>query len=123
MSQRQEQKAQSINDRCDSILALLDSMTADESDMGIPGLLTVVDNLFDMHAKQDAGLNGRVLLSTIHKAKGLEADHTGLLDWRLCPSKYAKRPDQMQQETNLQFVAVTRSKDTITFIDSERITD
>lgn len=116
LASRNESKAQSINDKCDSIVALVDSMTQDEVDRGIAGLVSAIESLF-----ADKEERGKVTLSTIHKAKGLEAQHVGILDWHLCPSKYAKRPDQQRQEVNLQFVAVTRSLDAITFINSDHI--
>lgn len=118
MQSRNESKAQSINDKCDSIIALADSMTSDEVARGIDGLVASINALF-----ADREEKGKVTLSTMHKAKGLEAQHVGILDWQLCPSKYAKRADQIRQEVNLQFVAITRSLDVITFLDSERITE
>lgn len=53
---------------------------------------------------------GGVFLSTIHGAKGLEALDVFWLAPELCPSKYAVQEWQVQQETNLQFVASTRQK-------------
>lgn len=118
LEKRQESKAQSIADKCESILALIDSMTQEDVEDGIPGLLSIIDTLFD-----DRDGRGKVLLSTIHKAKGLEAKHVKILDWHLCPSKYAKQDWQRTQEKNLQFVAITRSQDTLTFVKTETLTD
>ena len=53
---------------------------------------------------------GGTFLSTIHGAKGLEALDVIWLAPELCPSKYAVQEWQVQQETNLQFVASTRHK-------------
>jgi superfamily I DNA/RNA helicase len=53
--------------------------------------------------------------STIHKAKGLEADSVYLLRPDLVPSPFAERGDAKKQEENLAYVAITRAKDTFTY--------
>jgi len=59
-----------------------------------------------------------VTLSTIHKAKGLEWETVFLLDWGLLPSRYAETAAEQQQEKNLQYVAITRAKLDLRFINS-----
>ena len=59
-----------------------------------------------------------VTLSTIHKAKGLEWETVFLLDWGLLPSRYAESNADKTQEKNLQYVAVTRAKLDLRFINS-----
>lgn len=55
-------------------------------------------------------------LSTVHKAKGLEADHAYILRPDLLPSPWAlqaaERGDEsaLEQERNLEYVAITRAK-------------
>lgn len=51
-----------------------------------------------------------ITLCTIHKSKGLEADIVYILDEYLIPSKFAKSPMQLEQEKNLKYVARTRAK-------------
>lgn len=53
---------------------------------------------------------GAIQLCTIHKSKGLEADYVYILKEDLIPSKFAKSPEQLQQEKNLKYVARTRAK-------------
>lgn len=55
--------------------------------------------------KEDA-----IMLCTIHKSKGLEADVVYILNENLIPSKFAKSSEQLQQEQNLKYVARTRAK-------------
>jgi superfamily I DNA/RNA helicase len=63
---------------------------------------------------------GVVTLSTIHKAKGLEAERVFILDaWRL-PSFYAKLPHQLEQEYNLLYVAITRAQRELYYVEFPR---
>lgn len=51
------------------------------------------------------------VLSTIHKMKGSEADRVFILDYPCFPYKFNGMSDeQLQQEINLQYVAITRAK-------------
>lgn len=49
-----------------------------------------------------------VQLSTIHRAKGLEAPRVWLLGPELLPHPKATKPWELEQETNLRYVAYTR---------------
>ena len=61
-----------------------------------------------------------VCLSTIHKAKGLEADNVFILCESLMPSKYAKKKWELDAEQNLLYVAITRAKKSLNYI-SEKL--
>lgn len=119
LAKRQESRVQSINDRIDSIFAIIDGMTEPETQGGIPALLKCIDDLFIKDDKRKPVTT----LATIHKAKGLEAPRAIILDYHLMPSKYARQPWQQQQERNLQYVAITRALETLTFISSDQIQD
>jgi superfamily I DNA/RNA helicase len=54
-----------------------------------------------------------IRLSTVHKAKGLEADNVFILMPSLMPIKYAKKDWQIRAEKNLIYVAVTRARKTL----------
>ena len=56
-----------------------------------------------------------VSLMTIHKAKGKERDNVFIL-YPPIESQYAKTPIQKQQEQNLHFVAITRTKKNLYWI-------
>ena len=60
-----------------------------------------------------------VILSTIHKSKGLESDRVFFLDSNLIPSKFAVTEDQLIQESNLRYVAITRAKEELYYIYSQ----
>jgi len=49
-------------------------------------------------------------ISSIHRAKGLEADRVFLIESQLIPSKYAKLDWMREQERNLLYVAYTRAR-------------
>jgi DNA helicase-2/ATP-dependent DNA helicase PcrA len=57
-----------------------------------------------------------VMLSTIHKAKGLEADRVFLVKPDLIPSKYAEQEWELEQENKLLFVAYSRPKKELVFV-------
>jgi len=57
-----------------------------------------------------------IILSTIHKIKGLEADNVYILKWNLLPSSYATQEWEFRQEKNLQYVAITRARKKLVFI-------
>ena len=55
-----------------------------------------------------------VVFSTIHKAKGLEADRIFLIRTDLMLSKYAVKGWEIQQERNCIYVALARAKKEMT---------
>lgn len=56
-----------------------------------------------------------IILSTIHKSKGLEADRVFFLNPELLPSKYAKTSKALYAEKCLKFVAITRAKNELVY--------
>lgn len=92
----------SVEDRGECLLAVLENAR----DAG--QLRGLIDDLFSRQA-------GRVTLSSIHRAKGLEWDFVVHLDpWRL-PSKQALRAggSALGQEWNLKYVCETRTRDVL----------
>ena len=61
-----------------------------------------------------------ISLSTIHKAKGLEADNVFICCPSLLPSKTAKEDWEKEQEYNLEYVAYTRAKNNLSFLDESK---
>lgn len=110
-AKKQESKAEQIHDKADSIIFLINSM--DEDNRTIPAVLNVIDSLF-------AEGVGKVTLSTIHKAKGMEADKVFWLNSSKCPAPWAKQPWQQQQEVNLCYVATTRAKQELVLIEEKK---
>jgi superfamily I DNA/RNA helicase len=77
----------------------------------VEGVIAAIQSMFGEAS------TGVVMLSTIHKSKGLEAKRVFVLDaWRM-PSKYATKPHQIEQEHNLFYVAVTRAQEELYYVD------
>ena len=74
-------------------------------------LVRLIENIFTDDT------NG-ILLSTIHKAKGLEHDKIFLICPELIPSRYAVLDWQLEQENNLMYVAITRAKKELVYVHS-----
>ena len=77
-------------------------------------LLSHIDEIFDETREG-------VILSTIHKAKGLEADNVYILCNSSMPSSLAKKEWEKKAEQNLIYVAYTRAKKKLGFISEEEI--
>lgn len=96
------EKEESISDRGECLLAV----------MGQPAVQTA-GQLSAALATLFARETGKVTLSSIHRAKGLEWDIVIHLDpWRI-PSKRAVKhgnPEELAQERNLQYVCETRTR-------------
>ena len=67
----------------------------------------------------DKKKNEGIALSTIHKAKGLEADNVYIACRSLMPSKSATQDWEVLQEKNLIYVAYTRAKQKLGFLDEK----
>ena len=76
-------------------------------------VLAKLDSLF---ADNVAG--NVVTLSTVHKAKGLESDNVWIVVPNKLPLRFKGQQDwEIEQETNLCYVAYTRAKKVLTFVD------
>lgn len=96
----EDAKAEAVQDKVDAICCLIDGL--DEGST-IFDLMTTIDKLFS------EGVN-QTVLSTIHKAKGLEANRVFWLNSDDCPPRWVRGAWQLKQEENLCYVAVTRAK-------------
>lgn len=76
-------------------------------------LIAKIDTIFTDNDKEG------VCLSTIHKAKGLEADNVYILCSSLMPSKHAKKKWEIISEDNLIYVAITRARKTLNYISED----
>lgn len=111
-------RAQQVEDKVTTLLTLIELCTS-EGKHQVEDLFSLIDSLFS--DSPTSGLPKPLLtLSTVHKAKGREWDRVFILDReRYMPSRYAKKVWEMQQENNLQYVAATRAKQTLVYLNSE----
>lgn len=72
-------------------------------------LIAKIDRIF-------SDKDSAIVFSTIHKVKGFESDKIFILYPELMPSPFAKTDEAMEQENNVQYISVTRSKETLTFV-------
>lgn len=111
MVEQKEDLAGRLQDQYDTIQVFCESLDADAT---VDDLVRKIESMFSDNGPQI------LTLSTIHKAKGLEFPRVFVLDAHLMPSKYAKTKEQKQQESNLQYVAVTRAQADLLYINSDR---
>ena len=57
-----------------------------------------------------------IVLSTVHKAKGLEADNVFIIERFRMPAPFANKEWEQEQESNLDYVARTRAKHKLIYI-------
>lgn len=60
-----------------------------------------------------------IVLSTIHRSKGLEADRIFVISKDLLPSKFARQAHEKAQEHNLEYVMITRAKKELIYVPKE----
>ena len=61
--------------------------------------------------------NEEIVFSSIHRAKGLEADRIFIIKFGLIPNKWARQDWELQQERNCAYVALTRAKKELYFVE------
>nr|UVM93567.1 MAG: protein of unknown function DUF2075 [Bacteriophage sp.] len=83
--------------------------------------LTSAKDLHDRIENVFAESADGVCLSTIHKAKGLEANNVYILCKTLMPSRLATQDWEKEQEQNLMYVAYTRAKYKLGFVSETEI--
>jgi DNA helicase-2/ATP-dependent DNA helicase PcrA len=103
-----ESKAEAIRDRVGVLVFMAENLLEDRRT--IADLESGIDYLFKDKAKA-------VTLCTIHKSKGLEAERVFWLGRSECPAKWARKDHQRQQEINLCYVAATRAKSELYFME------
>lgn len=116
----------------------INEMNIDESDVVYrPDLVNLYDNIEalrilsdgistveELKEKVKVIFNGdqkdAIMLSTIHKAKGLEADNIFILCPSLMTNKMARKDWEREAEANLNYVAITRAKISLNYIKEEK---
>ena len=99
-------KLLSLQDRYDCLMTFCDKAST------VAGVVVEIEKMFT----DDKG--DGILLSSIHKAKGLEAQRVFFLRPKEapCPHPMAKSACELEQEDNLYYVAVTRAREELVFV-------
>lgn len=118
-ARKQSARAEAIQDRCDTLIAIASGLIDQRGDAcTVQDLCLFVDQLF----KDDYGHQIGVTLSSIHKSKGREWPTVYWLGRNAYqPSPFAQRAWQMEQEINLMYVACTRAQKKLVEVDAPDI--
>ena len=99
-----EDRIQNLHDRCDTLEALCEGAR----DLG--ELRSNIGKIFNDVQRQG------IILSSVHRAKGDEADRVFILNRELMPHPLAKAEWQQKQEENIKYVALTRAKEELVYV-------
>ena len=118
---RKQQSAKGVKDidNCTAVVAFQDKIEClqafAETSKGIADLKRKIEFVFSDEQQRNA-----VQLSTIHKAKGLEADNVFIIVPNKLPLVWKDQQAwEYQQEMNLKYVAITRAKKKLYFVNLE----
>lgn len=89
---------QALDDKIKTVKCLIDA----KKHRSIDGLYEFIDSIFS-----DKNKRGAVMFSTVHRAKGLESERVFILEYDAMSMSYMPG---VNQEENLRYVALTRSK-------------
>jgi len=106
-----ESAKQAVLDKQQSLQIMYNAVYCDG--YTIEQLINYIESFFD----DGNGNRGAVILSTVHRAKGLEADVTFVLNPHEMPLIWkGQSEDERTQEMNIKFVILTRSKREMNFV-------
>ena len=105
-----EDAIQSLEDRVEAVLVCVASF---EDARDVDTLCARIEGLFDERRPQ-------IRLATVHRTKGLEAERVFILRPDKLPlARPDQQPWQREQEMNLKYVALTRAKQSLFFVDED----
>lgn len=110
---REESFKLSAMERYQAIAALNDQRET------IYALATGCDTEDDLYLRMDSIFSDQItpiMLSSIHRAKGLESDRVFIIKPELLPHPAAKTPEEIAEENNIKYVAITRAKRVLYFV-------
>jgi len=99
LNQNKENQAMALEDKRDCIMIFVKKATT------VGGIIEEIKRVFDGNDE------GEIMLSTVHKAKGLEADNVYILATERMPHPYGNK-----EENNICYVAITRAKKNLFYV-------
>jgi DNA helicase-2/ATP-dependent DNA helicase PcrA len=112
MSQTDAENSNFVITYCDKVEAIEALSENAES------VIEVINRINSIFADESIG----VCLSTIHKAKGLEANKVFIIEPQCLPAPWVKQEWEIEQENNLAYVAYTRAKNELVFVPESEFT-
>lgn len=100
-----------LKDRCECIRIL------SQRCQKVSEMITKIHSLF-VDEDDESQRTNAIVLSTVHKAKGLEAKRVFVIDTDKMPHPMATRDYQIEEEKRIIYVAVTRAKEQLSFVGS-----
>jgi superfamily I DNA/RNA helicase len=106
-------KVQLVEDKCETLRIIAGHLI----EQGLTQVSDLIKHVQTLFGDTPDGETPKVFtLSTIHKAKGREWNRVYFLHRELLPSRYAKQDWQLEQERNLEYVAITRAKKELIYV-------
>lgn len=102
---KNESAISALNDKYQCIIAFTNGCSQ------VSEMVRKIESVFDDNAGSDT-----ILLSSVHRGKGLEAERVMILCPELLPAPWAKKPWEKEQEMNLRYVGLTRSRHALFFV-------
>lgn len=99
LNQNKENQAMALEDKRDCIMIFVKKATT------VGGIIEEIKRVFDGNDE------GEIMLSTVHKAKGLEADNVYILATERMPHPFGNK-----EENNICYVAITRAKKNLFYV-------
>ena len=99
LDDNKQNQAMALEDKRDCISIFVKKATT------VGGVIEEIKRIFDGNDK------GEIMLSTVHKAKGLEADNVYLLATERMPHPFGG-----SEENNIAYVAITRAKNNLFYV-------
>jgi superfamily I DNA/RNA helicase len=108
-----------VTDQFDTIAFFIDEEIARKGDLA--SMRARIEGMFsDSYDADGKPAKPMLTFCSYHKSKGLEWRRVYLLDHdKYCPSPYATQAWQLQQESNLAYVAITRAMDTLVRVNTD----
>lgn len=106
MKIKDDKKREKMSDKLMTLAVLAEEIET------LDGVARKIENLFKDDQKG-------IMCSTVHRAKGLESANVFIIHPELMPHPMAKLAWERQQEVNLQFVAVTRAKENLYWVENK----
>lgn len=124
IAQKLDSRVEAVNDQYDTLIAL------SEGCAGIPEVLARLETLF---ANDAHDVPSQIVCSSVHRSKGLESDRVFVLQATLnppvacegcrrrpktckCPGGYKADPLAQREESNIEYVAITRAKHELVWV-------